>query len=501
MLLGQKTQTAPNAPRLLFVKARIQGHHGEASAPAQAPMVLGAVARELGWEVRCVDTYLERDPERSIGEAVRDFCPKVIGVSAHTAESRSMHHLARFTRNISQKAIILAGGPHPSAEPEETALNTAIDAAVVGEGETTLCEILRRVVKGQEWREVDGILYMDADGTIKRTSPRSYIKDLDSLPLPAWDLTDINAYSRRRGMSRAGKRRYMPLTTSRGCPYRCIYCHDINGKRFRAHSPDYVLRMVDELRNRYDVHNYDITDDIVNFDPQRLYAICDGLIARGPGIGFTCPNGIRADRMTVDLADRMARAGCQYVSIAIETATPRLQEEIKKKLKLETIEPIIDAFTSRRVFTSGFFMLGFPNETEKELRATINFAIRSKLHTAYFFVVTPFGGTEMHEYLVNRYGKEATQLRGDGMYLRPCRNFSQIPDARFYKLRREAYRRFYFDPVRIYRICHDHRRRLDLAEYAATLVSRDLLRLDPGRIIGPLARLRTSLKTRLGRNN
>ena len=95
--------------------------------------------------------------------------------------------------------------------------------------------------------------------------------------------------------------------------------------------------------------------------------ICDGLIERG-GIGFTCPNGVRADRMNVEQVDKMARAGCEYVAIAIETATSRLQKQIKKHLRFDKVQPIISAFTERNVFTSGFFMVGFPSETEAELQ-------------------------------------------------------------------------------------------------------------------------------------
>lgn len=457
-------------------------------------MVLAAVARDEGWDVRCIDTYLEQNPVNRLREVLRDFQPEVVGFSALTAESVSMYQLATIAREAAPDALILAGGAHPSAEPDETARNPAIDVAVVGEGEDTLREILRRRASGSPWRDVRGIVFCDSEGVLHRTLPRPHIEDLDSLPFPAWDLTDIDAYATRRGMSLVGERRYMPLTTSRGCPYRCTYCHGINGKRFRSHSPEYVLRMIDELRSRYDVHGFDITDDIFNFDAERMMAICDGLIERGPGIGFTCPNGIRADRMTVEQVDRMARAGCEYVAIAIETVSRRLQKQIKKNLRLDRVQPIIDAFTARNVLTSGFFMLGFPTETEQELRATIDFAIDSNLHAAIFFVVTPFADTEMYNDVAEAFGEAATELTGTGLYLRPRRNYSQLTNGRFLRLRREAYLRFYLHPNRIRRIWRTHPRREHLMQYAATMFVRDVLRIDPGRILGPVARFRTSLE-------
>jgi radical SAM superfamily enzyme YgiQ (UPF0313 family) len=456
-------------------------------------MVLGAVARELGWRVCCIDSYLESDPDAAIREALRRFPADVVGLSALTAEHRSMHHFAAVARQARPDAVILAGGAHASAEPEATAADPAIDAAVIGEGEDTLCEILRRIEAGRDWRDVRGIAVRNTHGGITRTPPRAAIEDLDRLPLPAWDLTDVDAYSHRRGMSLAGQRRYMPITTSRGCPYRCTYCHDIQGKRFRAHSPQYVLRMMDDLRARLGVVDFDITDDIFNFDAERMLAICDGMIARG-GLHFTCPNGIRADRMTVQQAERMAQAGCQYVAIAIETATRRLQKQIRKHLRFDKVLPVIETFTRHQVFTSGFFMVGFPSETEEELRATIDFAVGSKLHAAYFFVVTPFGGTEMHGQVLDSHGQEATVLTGSGMFFRPQQNLSQVPDGRFYAMRRNAYLRFYIDPRRIVRIVRAHPRRHNLVQYFLTMFVRDAMRIEPGRLLGPVVRLRRRVR-------
>jgi anaerobic magnesium-protoporphyrin IX monomethyl ester cyclase len=487
-LLGARSDTAVGAPRLLLIKARIDDHHGEASAPAQGTMYLGAVARACGWDVRCVDTYLVEDDERAVVDALQEFPAEVIGLSALTAESRSLHRLAKVAREAMPNAVILAGGAHASAEPEKTAADPAFDAAVIGEGERTLQDILQRIAAGAEWRDVPGLARRIADGTVRRTPARPYIEDLDELPMPAWDLTDVDAYAKRRGMSLAGLRRYMPITTSRGCPYRCTYCHDIQGKRFRSHSPAYVLRIVDDLREKLDIHDFDITDDIFNFDADRMGEICDGFIQRG-GIGFTCPNGVRADRMQVEQVDKMARAGLQYAAVAIETATPRLQKQIKKHLRFDKVQPILTAFADRNVFTSGFFMVGFPSETEAELKATIDFALESKLHAAYFFVVTPFGGTEMHEQVVDTMSSAATQLTGSGMYFRPVHNLSQVPDARFYRMRRNAYLRFYLDPQRIWRIWRAHPRRGNLLQYAATMFVRDAMRFDPGRLLGRFSRV------------
>ena len=148
--------------------------------------------------------------------------------------------------------------------------------------------------------------------------------------------------------------------------------------------------------------------------------------------------------------------------------------------------PVLSAFAERNVLTSGFFMLGFATETEAEMRATIDFAVSSKLHTAFFFVVTPFGGTEMFDHVVDTMGAEATDLGGTGMYWRPKHNLSEVSDAKFRRIRRLAYLRFYGSPRRVLRIWKAHPRKRDLLQYAWLVASRDALSITPGTYLGPL---------------
>jgi radical SAM superfamily enzyme YgiQ (UPF0313 family) len=497
MLLGRGVPSHPRGtPRVLFIKARVEQHGSDACAPALGIMYLGAVARECGWDARCVDAYLEDDPETAIREAIAELEPRVIGLSALTSESKSMHRFARIAREAAPDAVVLVGGPHASAYAADVLADPAVDGVVIGEGELTLQEILERLSFGKPWRDVAGLVVRGPDGQPVTNPARAYIEDLDTLPLPAWDLTDVDAYSKRRGQSLAGLRRYMPLMTSRGCPYRCTYCHDIQGKRFRSHSPQYVLRLMDELGERLRVFNFDIIDDIFNFDAERMLSICEGIIERrrnGAPIRFTFPNGVRADRLTPAQVDRLAQAGCEYAALAIETATKRLQKQIKKHLRFDKTLPVIEAFHRNDVFAAGFFMLGFPSETEAEVKDTIDFAVRSKLHAAFFFVVTPFRGTELHDEVASE-GSHDLPTDLTRLFARQKINLSDVPDTRFFALRREAHLRFYFQPRRIASIWRAFPRRAHLVKLAFVMLTRDTLRLQPGALVEPITRLRARVR-------
>jgi anaerobic magnesium-protoporphyrin IX monomethyl ester cyclase len=493
MLLGRVATAGKRpAPRVLFIKARVENHRSTSCAPALGILYLAAVARECGWEAYVVDAYLEDDPEQAVRDAIARLDPQLIGISALTSESKSMHELAAVARRGAPDALLLAGGPHPSAYADEVLDDPAIDGIVIGEGELTFHEILERLSFGRPWKDVSGIALRAEDGSVKRNPARPYIEDLDTLPQPAWDLTDLDAYAKRRGQALVGMRRYMPIMTSRGCPYKCTYCHDIQGKRFRSHSPEYVLGMIDALGRSFGVHQFDIVDDIFNFDAERMLAICAGFTQRkraGRPIGFALPNGIRADRLTPELVDRLAEAGCEYAAIAIETATKRLQKQIRKHLRFDKVLPVIEAFHRNQIFTCGFFMLGFPSETEEDLRATIEFAVRSKLHAAFFFVVTPFQGTELHHQVAETVGQDLTRAL-TRLYACQKINLSDVPDSRFFQLRRRAHFAFYFHPRRIAGIWRTFPRPRYLPELVFVMLARDTLRLQPGVVLEPLARLR-----------
>jgi radical SAM superfamily enzyme YgiQ (UPF0313 family) len=306
---------------------------------------------------------------------------------------------------------------------------------------------------------VDGIAYR-SNGTILVTKPRSFIEDLDSLPLPAWDLIDVKEYARYATMSNSRKGRYVAcLVTSRGCPYGCIYCHKLHGKQFRSRSPDNVFAEIRLLHDQYGVTEFQILDDIFNFDLERAEAICDLVIQSRLGLSFTFPNGVRGDRMTKELVRKLRQAGTYKINYAVETASPRLQKLIRKNLDLEKIRQAIDYTARAGILTSGFFMLGFPTETRQEILETIQFAANSHLESAMFFRVVPFPNTELRD-LALQDGAQLTEGFGDP--LRDC-HFSgksvatrHVTAQELTDLQSEAYWRFYRKPLRVARLFRKH---------------------------------------------
>jgi len=447
--------------RVLLIKSRSMQSKVTSFTPPLGVLYLAAHLRKhLGAEVRVADVLHMKNPAQEIAGAVRHLQPDLVGLSGLTCEDFMLHQAAQIVRSVLPGVPLVAGGPYASSDPARLLSDRNIDAAVIGEGEETLLELVRCVQEeGPAWKSslaaIAGVASRGENGAVRHSPPRPPISDLDSLPPPAWDAIDVRWFWARRSMSTAGVRPYMPIFTSRGCPYSCTYCHNLFGRKFRARSPESVVEEMAELQQVFGVNDFEFLDDSINLDRQRFAAILTGLLDRGLHPMLHFPNGVRTDHLTEEEIRLIHQVGAGEISVAVETASPRLQKRTKKNLDLEKVRRNIELMAKLRIFTRGFFMLGYPTETEEELRATIEYAAASRLHLATFFIANPFPGTAMFDEFKS-LGKLPEDLDSvDYEYVGTSFNASEVSDARFRTLFRQAYARFYFQPKRIARILRD----------------------------------------------
>lgn len=449
--------------RILLGKARITALEQQAFVPPMGLMYLAAALRERGHEPRIYEAGVDWRDAGRFAAAVAEFRPDVVGISALTLEAGVMARMAAAAKRARPGVPVVVGGPHPTSYPDRCLADPAVDHAVVGEGEATLVELVEALVGGGDPAAVAGVVSRGPGGAPVRGPAREPLADLDALPPPAWDLVDFGFYARHVSMATLGRRPYLAVLTSRGCPYRCIYCHAVHGKRFRARSPAAVLAEVDALVARFGAHDLEIIDDAFNVDAARAAEILDGLAARRPAVRVLFPNGLRTDLLDDAQIGRLRRAGTCFLSVAVETAVPRLQRLVRKDLQLDVVRRNIELAAGRGIYLNGFFMLGFPTETLEEARATVDFAVASRLHQAMFFNVVPFAGTELAA-LAGAPDPVRAGARGlEALDFHRARvNVSAMADEELFGLQRSAYLRFYGDPRRLLRIAASHPRRRSL---------------------------------------
>ncbi len=416
---------------------------------------VGAMAERMNHEVEILDLLLERrqeDADRRLKAVLGAKRYDLVGITAMTPDYDSAAWAARLIKESHPRLPIVFGGQHATGKAEEVAAQDACDYVVRGEGEQTFAELIEVLDAGKDPGEVDGLAYK-RNGAVVKTPPRAPVQDLDALPFPAYHLLDLERYfGPVAARVTPRNKQCVQIFTSRGCPWRCIYCHDLFGKRFRARSPENVLAEIKLLRHQFGIRDFLVEDDVFNFDMNRAKRIFDLVKAeKNLGANFQFNSGLRIERFDEELVRKMAEGGTYFISIAVESATPRIQRHIRKNLKLERVAEVVSWMRKYRIRTLGFFMLGFPSETLDEINRTIRFACSLDLDEALFSIVTPYPGSEL-----SRQVRETSMYDPD-LVSRGQEAFQQLRTEQFdfmtlKKLQRKAYVMFFLTRSRFLRL-------------------------------------------------
>ena len=376
------------------------------------------------------------------------FKPDLVGFSVLSAEARDLHRAAQIARRTAPDAVIVVGGPHASVFYDKVLEDKNIDFVVIGEGEETLVELIDRLNRGGSTEDLLGLACRDEDGKPVFTGPRPPIQDLDSLPMLAWDLIDLGAYRKWFSMNLFNKRfPYAYVFSTRGCPYRCVYCHNIFGKKLRRRSPERVVDEIEYLAVSQGVKELLIVDDCFNLDLNHAKKVCDLIVERGIDVSIAFPNGLRADIMDRELIRKLKAAGCYTITYAVETATPRLQKLIRKNLDIQKTSEVIRWTDEEGIIVQAFFMLGFQGETPEEMEQTIRFALDHPILKAWFFTVVVYPRMALTDLAREAYPQlDINWDQGSYFYFDEITFYQQATGVDLWKLARKAAIRFYSRP-------------------------------------------------------
>lgn len=329
---------------------------------------------------------------------------RVVGIgNMFTGIFRGTQECAELIRQALPNAKIVLGGVHPSCAPEESIAIPAVDYVVCGEGENSFTALLSHLMAGAS--AIPSGLYWKENGAVRTSGLSTMILDIDQLPMPAYDLLDLKLYRQMAEMAviQRGKKVELtiPIITSRGCPYNCIFCaaHRLNGRRWRGRSPSRVVDEIEFLYRQHGIRSFSIEDSNFSYDEQRALDICEEILRRGLEIRWNTPNGLRADRITPRLINAMKRAGCYEITLAAEHGDQEfLTKVIRKGLDLESIFRAGAIIRKDGLPVTCFLIMGFPGETERELKRTLTFG-RRLARAGIFplcFICSPYPGTDLY---------------------------------------------------------------------------------------------------------
>ncbi|RKY24761.1 MAG: hypothetical protein DRP79_07330 [Planctomycetota bacterium] len=374
---------------------------------------IAAVLRDAGHYVEILDLNALRPDEEATLRLVRRGRWDLIGLSGLITTYAHQKRLAPLLREFHPQAFLITGGGLVTSIPELVMEKIPVDAGVLGEGEITALELVEALEQGRSLGDVDGLVWRE--GTELRFSrPRKNIRDLDSLPVPAWDLLPMDIYLRNpiwggRAVNSSDfpsdirVNRSMNIISSRGCPYSCKFCYHLFGQsKYRFRSPGNIIGEIRLLAERYGVDFVGFVDDNFMASSRRVVEFCE-LLEREPyKVWWGCHG--RADSARPALLERMHEAGCVWIGYGIESGSQRILEAMNKNLTVAQAEEAIQATRRAGIFANTTFIYGWPGENAESVRETADFKRRLGIEAGSFFA-TPYPGTMLFEEVRDRLGE------------------------------------------------------------------------------------------------
>ncbi len=335
-------------------------------------------------------------------ERIALFSPEIIGISCSFSTMHdTIEEISDAIKQFNSKIKICVGGAHPTAVPEEVLSMDSVDFIVMGEGEYRFRELLSTISANGNLKDIDGLGYKINNQTVLNPSV-DFIANLDELPFPARHLIDMEKYFRinRPQGGTVTSSRATTIITSRGCPAKCIFCsiHGIWGKKFRAHSAEYVIGEIEHLVQKYKVEELVFEDDNLTFDTKRADKIFSMMIEKKFNLFWKTPNGVAVWRLTEELLSKMKESGCYHVCFAIESGNDHvLHKIIHKPTNLAKVKNLVKAAKKSGILVEAFFVMGFPGETFEMMNDSFKFALKADFDKAGFCIATPYPGTQLFD--------------------------------------------------------------------------------------------------------
>lgn len=420
-------------------------------SPPLGLMYIASYLRDKGYkEISIIDAQAEELSYEVLKDRIKAFKPDFVGITTMSFTIIDVLKTVRISKELFPGVKVVLGGPHVHIYPEVTLRNCPdIDFIIMGEGEKPFAELIEAFGKKKSFSGIKGLVYRSGSSDILNNGPVEFIEDLDSVPFPARDLVKKELYS----SVLSHKNIVTTMITSRGCPFQCTFCDRPHlGKKFRARS---AKNVVDEMQQCYEmgIEDFFIYDDTFNLDKQRVIDICNEIMKRSLKIGWDIRG--RVDRIDENSLRLMKKAGCERIHFGVESGSERILKKIKKGITLKQVQEAFNISRSIGITTLGYFMLGFPDETEDEMFQTIRFATKLPSDFVQFAILIPFPATNMYRELLN-CGYYQTDIWFE-FANNPSVNFSppvcssKVTEQRLLEIWRYAYRRYYRRPSYILR--------------------------------------------------
>lgn len=386
--------------------------------PPISILYLASIIRDKGYEVSFIDLRFEaRTGKRMYGyenalkntenclNTIKGSTPAICGTTVYTGDHS--YPLIRLLKKWLPQTKIIVGGPHPTAVSASTLKECSeIDYVVHGEGEKTFLELLSAISNGKGLNNINGIAYKE-NSSIIVTPSREVVKDLDSLPFPAYDIIPNYNY---RDIIPIGKK-VMPMFASRGCPYRCNFCFKVLGSKYRKRTPSAVVEEMRMLKIKHSIDEIFFVDALFPLDKKWLCEFFDEIDKNHLKIFWGFETRVDNNLLKEDFY-RLKKHGCTMIGFGVESGNEDTLQEIDKRITLEQAYKSVKFAQEAGIATVTFYIFGHKNDNYLKLKNTLKIAKKLNSDFVNFAPLNLYPGTKIFSYLPERM-----QFDKDGRYI------------------------------------------------------------------------------------
>lgn len=378
-------------------------------------LYISSVIRNKGHEVKFIDLVRYLLNDKDIECAIRDFQPDIIAFSGIVTAYYQLEPLSRLLKKSFRNIPQLLGGTLGFSAIKTIETHTDIDFICAGEGEEMIIELLEELAGEKRWENVQN-LYYRIKGCFKPSNKQHlYIDNLDSIPFPAYDLIDMEFYTRYT-TSVFGKiheienknPRVATIVGTRGCPFSCSFCYRVV-RKWRHHSIENILEHLRILKNKYDINAVVFADELIFADPKWFISLCRALIDSGLGFTFSCGGG-KPSLVSEELISVMKEAGFRRIGYGVESGSPKILKLMNKGVTREQNYHALNLTFKHGIDSMPGIVLGHPGENKHTLKETLSFIEDiQKLHEKYnlphyrfqIWFATAYPGSSLYEYALS----------------------------------------------------------------------------------------------------
>ena len=320
--------------------------------------------------------------------------PKIVAIYANLMTKINVVKLMKELRTNPKygNPVIVLGGPDVTYNSENY-LNAGADFLIIGEGEQTSHELFLAIVENKDYREIQGIAFLDEEGKVKKTPPRIKINELKDLPLPNRDAIPIHKYletwKEYHGQSS------MTVSTQRGCPYTCKWCSTaVYGQSYRRRPANLVAEELKLLKSKYQPDSIWFVDDVFTVSHKWLKSFHEEVIAQDAIIRFECIT--RAERLNDEVLELLKEAGCYRIWIGAESGSQKIIDAMDRRVDVNVVKSAIQKTNALGIETGTFIMLGYPGEDMTDINNTVQYLKDANPTHFTITIAYPIKGTSLY---------------------------------------------------------------------------------------------------------